>query len=93
MQRQQFTDENLLSETYLVQLDERGRLVLPAAIRNKLSLRPREKLIANIDGNKLSLVSVKTQVAKIQGILAKISPERCLSDELIQERRKEAELE
>lgn len=81
------------AETHVVQLDERGRLVLPMAIRNRLSLHPREKLVASIDGNTLKLTTVKAQVSKVQGILAQISPERNLSEELIQERRKEAELD
>jgi bifunctional DNA-binding transcriptional regulator/antitoxin component of YhaV-PrlF toxin-antitoxin module len=93
MQQRKLPQDNPQLETFLVQLDERGRLVLPLAVRNKLSLHPREKLIASIAGNTLTLSTVKTQVAKVQGILAKISPERCLSEELIQERRREAELE
>ena len=82
-----------LSEPCIVQLDERGRLVLPSAIRNKLLLQPKQKLIASIDGDTLRLTTVKAQVSKVQGILAQISPERYLSEELIEERRKEAELE
>lgn len=81
------------AETHIVQLDERGRLVLPMAIRNKLSLQPKQKLIASIDGDTLKLATVKAQVFKVQGILAQISPERNLSEELIQERRKETGLE
>jgi len=95
MQQKQISDSISLTpaETHVVQLDERGRLVLPIAIRNKLSLHPKEKLIAHIDGDTLRLATVKSQVSKVQGILAQISPERRLSEELIAERRKETEFE
>lgn len=49
--------------------------------------------MAVVEGNTLQIVPVKVQIAKVQGMLAKISPKRRLSDELIAERRKEASLE
>jgi hypothetical protein len=36
---------------------------------------------------------MKRQVGKAQGILAQISPERCLSEELIEDRRQESQFE
>jgi bifunctional DNA-binding transcriptional regulator/antitoxin component of YhaV-PrlF toxin-antitoxin module len=77
----------------LVQLDDRGRLVLPRVIRSKLHLRPKEKFVAVVEDGVLHLAPISAQVAKTQGILAHLSPERSLSKELIEERRKEAELE
>jgi len=78
------------SNNYLLELDNRGRIVLPKALRNRLHLQPGEKLLSSIEGNTLQIISAKAQLAKVQGLLASISPERCLSGELITERRQEA---
>lgn len=80
-------------QTYLLQLDERGRIVLPRTLRNQLGLRPREKLNAIVKQDALEIIPIKAQVAKAQGILSALNPKRYLSEELISERRKEAELE
>ncbi len=94
MEQQQFSNLDFPPpEPHIVQLDERGRLVLPMAIRNKLALKPNQKLIASIHSGTLRLVTVKAQISKVQGIISQLSPERCLSEELMQERRQEAELE
>ena len=80
-------------DSYMLQLDERGRIVLPKAIRNILGLHAQEKLIASISGGTLNITPMKARIAKARGLLAKVNPKRQLSDELIAERRKEAQLE
>ena len=81
------------TENYMLQLDDRGRIVLPKTIRELLRLQPKEKLMASIRGGTLKITPIKAQITKARGMLAKISPKRCLSDELIADRRKEAQFE
>lgn len=66
---------------------------MPRTLRNQLGLRPREKLNAIVKQDALEIIPIKAQVAKAQGILSALNPKRYLSEELISERRKEAELE
>jgi AbrB family looped-hinge helix DNA binding protein len=81
------------ADSYMLQLDDRGRIVLPKIIRELLRLHPKEKVMASIKEGALRITPVKVQIAKARGSLAKISPKRCLSDELIAERRREGQLE
>ena len=80
-------------DSYLLEVDGRGRIVLPKVLRNKLNWLAGEKLVSIIDGNTLQITPAKAQIAKVQGILANISPQRQLAHELIAERRQEAKSE
>jgi bifunctional DNA-binding transcriptional regulator/antitoxin component of YhaV-PrlF toxin-antitoxin module len=95
MEQKDFSHSPIISHasSYMLQLDDRGRIVLPKTIRKLLKLQPQEKLVASIRGGILRITPVKAQIAKARGLLAKVNPKRCLSDELIAERRKEAHLE
>ncbi|BAY21383.1 hypothetical protein NIES2100_11370 [Calothrix sp. NIES-2100] len=75
-----------------IELGEQGNLVIPESIRHHLNLQPGEKLILTLepDGS-LRLASLKTQIQNLQGIYKDIAPGISLADELIQERRKEAQ--
>jgi hypothetical protein len=53
----------------------------------------KETLIASIKRNFLRIIPVKVRIAKIRGLLANVDSKRCLSDELIADRRKEAQIE
>jgi AbrB family looped-hinge helix DNA binding protein len=91
MEQKEFSHLNTHSHnSYVLQLDERGRLVLPKAVRELLQLQSGEKLMASIKGGILKITPIRDQIAKARGILAKVNSKRCLSDELIAERRKEA---
>jgi len=81
------------SDSYILQLDDRGRIVLPKVIRELLQLQPKEKLMASVKNGTLKITLAREQIAKARGLLAKVSPKRCLSDELIADRRREAKLE
>lgn len=79
-----------LPPRYQIQLGARGRVVLPAEVREKLGLRTGDKLVLTVkpDGT-IRLVSLREQLKKAQGMFRK-HPERILSEELIRERRREA---
>ena len=77
---------------YGLQLGVRGRIVLPAAVREQLGLKPGDRLVLTVDpaSGEMRLVSLRAAVHRFRGILKDIQPERILSEELIAERRQEA---
>ncbi len=81
-------------EQYTLNLGARGRLVLPAPLRERLGLKEGDRLVLNVqtDGS-LRLISLREQVSNLQGIFKNITPGVSLADELIAERREEARWE
>ena len=82
------------TQTYPLELGARGRLVLPAAVRRQLELSTGSRLVLTVepDGS-LRLTSARARVERLRGVLAGVSPERPLTEELISERRAEARAE
>jgi AbrB family looped-hinge helix DNA binding protein len=82
------------TEKYRLQLGERGRIVLPAPVRERLKLNPGDRLILIVDeSGDMKLVSLNHQIDKCRGMFADIAPDRILSEELIADRREEVRLE
>lgn len=82
------------TEHYSISLGERGRLVLPAQLRQRLNLRPGDRLIASADEDgTIRLISARDLAHQLRGLLADVAPGRSLVDELIAERREEARRE
>ena len=82
------------SEHYTLNLGARGRLVLPAPLRQLLGLKEGDRLVVTVqaDGS-LRLISLREQVSRLQGVFKDIAPFVSLVDELIAERREEARRE
>ncbi len=81
-------------EQYTLHLGARGRLVLPASIRERLNLKEGDRLVLTVEADgSLRLLSLREQVRKLQGLFKNIAPGVSLADELIQERREEARRE
>jgi AbrB family looped-hinge helix DNA binding protein len=79
---------------YVVHLGDRGRLVLPARLRKSLGLKTGEALLLTVEQNGAMRLSTRRQrLQATRGMFASISPERILSEELIQERREEVRRE
>jgi AbrB family looped-hinge helix DNA binding protein len=75
-------------------LNDSGRVVIPAEIRQKMGLSAGDTLLFTVDGDVLRIESHRTRIRRVQESLRRlIPPERCLSDELIAERREEARRE
>lgn len=77
-------------EQYTLQLGDRGRIVLPAAVREQLNLKEGDRLVLTLetDGS-LRLTNLRELVKKAQGLFKDIKGVS-LASELIQERREEA---
>lgn len=75
-------------------INENGRIVIPAEIRQKMGLEPGDTLFLSIEGPTLRIESQQARIRRIQESLSRlIPPDRVLSDELIGERREEAHQE
>ncbi len=71
-----------------------GRVVIPADIRAALGVKDGGKLIARVENGALVLETVHAALAKVQAMIREYVPEgTSLVDELIAERRAEAERE
>lgn len=85
-------------ETQLVptrlRLGPDGRVLIPAAFREALGLSEGDTLIASIDKGELNLLTRRAAVRRAQAIVRQFVPEGVsLVDELIEDRRREAERE
>lgn len=75
-----------------VQIDQQGRLAMPPATREALGLKPGDKVLLEIEGSDLRVRSLRTVVAEVQAFVRSFVPDDVsLVDELIAERRREAE--
>jgi AbrB family looped-hinge helix DNA binding protein len=72
-------------------LREGGRLVIPAAYRKALGLKPGDEVLLSLEEGEIRVISTRQAVAKAQTLLRRYIPKgRSLSEELIKERREEA---
>lgn len=82
------------TERFVVSLGDRGRLVLPAALRYRLGLSRGDRLILTVDPEGgFRVVSARELARRFNGIFKDLAPVRSLVDELIAERREEAQRE
>ena len=74
-----------------VRLDRRGRITIPAALRQALSLHPGTAVVLTPDDSTLRVVSRAERICRAQERVRRYVPaSRSLSRELISERRGEA---
>jgi AbrB family looped-hinge helix DNA binding protein len=78
---------------YAVQLDTRGRLVLPSQLRERLHLASGDRVLLTLESDDVvRLESIRDVARRVRGMLHAPSGRR-LSDELVAERRAEAKQE
>jgi AbrB family looped-hinge helix DNA binding protein len=80
-----------MSDTTLVSVGPKGRVVLPAPIRRELSLVEGTQLVAIVEAGGVLLLPRSEVKRRLRSMFADIRPS--LADELIADRRREAELE
>ena len=76
-----------------VRVGAQGRLVIPANIRRAMGIVPGEILIARIKDGQLVLEKPEQIMARLKETFANVPPDVSLADELISERREEAQRE
>lgn len=75
-------------------IDEKGRLVIPAVIREALGFHTGDKIQMYVENHELHLSTQMNRIRRAQENARKfIAPGRSLVDELIAERREEARRE
>ena len=75
----------------MTKISEGGRVVVPAAFRKALGLKPGDPVIVVLDDEEVRLLTPRRAIRRAQEIVRKYVPEgQSLVDELIEERREEA---
>jgi AbrB family looped-hinge helix DNA binding protein len=82
-------------ERFTVAVDGSGRILLPAKIRKQLKLRQGSELIARVSEKELVLQTRLQALREVQEFFSRFRPKggKLLSDELIEDRRREARRE
>jgi AbrB family looped-hinge helix DNA binding protein len=74
------------------QLGPAGRVVIPAAWRRRLGLRPGDPLILLLEEDSVRILTPAEAVRRAQGIVRRhVGQDRSLSEELLRDRRREAD--
>ena len=78
-----------------MQVDGSGRVLLPAKIRKQLKLQPGSKLVGQVNQEKLVLQTRAQALRDAQAYFSQFRPKngKLLSEELIEDRRREARRE
>ena len=67
-----------------------GRLVIPAAYRKALGLKPGDEVVLVLEEGEIRVISQRQAIARAQALVRRYIPKgRDLSGELIRERREE----
>lgn len=81
-------------EAQRVKIVDGGKLVIPAAMRRELGISTGDTVLVDVDDGELRVRSVSRAIERARAILRRHVPEGVqLSDELIADRRAEAEHE
>lgn len=73
-----------------VQVGVQGRIVIPAGLRKALKLKPGDRLVARMDGERLVLERRETVEKRLRERFRHIPGDVRLAEELVDERRVEA---
>lgn len=77
-----------------VKLDENGRLAIRAAYREALDLRPGDEVLIRREGDEIRISSTRDALARTRRLIRRCIPDdEDLTQSLIADRRREAELE
>lgn len=76
------------------QVGEAGRIVIPAALRAALGIEVGDTVLLRVEDGELRIVTPLQALRRAQAIVGQLVPEdRSLADELVAERRMEADVE
>jgi AbrB family looped-hinge helix DNA binding protein len=76
-------------------INENGRIVIPAALREKMGVKPGDSLLMEVEDGVLRVESHRARIRRIQEEFKQFAPKdgTLASDQLIAERREEARRE
>ena len=77
-----------MSDTSVVAVGPKGRVVIPAGIRRELGIEKGSELVALVEGEAVVLVPRSAIKSRLRSMFAEVGPS--LRDELIADRRAEA---
>jgi AbrB family looped-hinge helix DNA binding protein len=81
-------------ENVKTRINDNGRIVIPAEIRQRMGIKPGDTLFLTLEGDVLKVEPYLARIRRIQESLRHLIPAgRLLSDELIADRREEARRE
>jgi AbrB family looped-hinge helix DNA binding protein len=81
-------------EDVKARVNDNGRIVIPAEIRQRMGIKPGDTLFLTLEGDVLKVESYLARIRRIQESMRALIPgDRLLSDELIADRREEARRE
>jgi AbrB family looped-hinge helix DNA binding protein len=85
-------DTNAINfQSVVSRISANGRVVIPAELRRQMGLQVGEAVVMEVVDGVLRVEPQGTRIRRVQESLRRlIPPERCLSDELIADRREEA---
>lgn len=87
------SDIIMCMELKRIRVGPQGRIVIPAAVREAMSLGVGEELIARVEDGRLVLERRENAARRLKERFSKVPSGRSLSEELIAERREEAKRE
>ncbi len=77
-----------------LRVNENGRVVIPAAFRKALGIKPGDRVILSMEDNELRITTMKRRIERAQQRARKyLKPGISLVDELIAERREASKRE
>ena len=77
----------------MTRMTDGGRVVIPADYRKVLGINVGDELVIFLEGDEIRVIPRNIALQRAQQLVRRYSASRCLSDELIQERREEAKHE
>ncbi|WP_020467752.1 AbrB/MazE/SpoVT family DNA-binding domain-containing protein [Singulisphaera acidiphila] len=81
-------------ETFRARIDPAGRVLIPATTRHRLGIDQGDELIVEVDDRGIHITTAQQAVKEVQAFFSDIKPTSgLLSEELIRDRREEAERE
>jgi AbrB family looped-hinge helix DNA binding protein len=81
-----------MQDTYKARIGEEGRIVLPLDWRKAVHAKPGDELVIQVSDDGLHISTVQQAIERLQKLVAQhVLPEVDLVDELIRERRADAD--
>jgi AbrB family looped-hinge helix DNA binding protein len=83
-----------MEQAVRMRVNENGRVVLPAAFRKALDIKPGDEVVGRVEGGEVRITTLKRRIQQAQRRVRRyVKPGTSLAEELIRERREAAKRE